>query len=229
MAKPIVFWGATGQSKVLREFIGGLGYELVALFDNDRSVPPPFADVPLYYGLDGLRQWSRDHATQSTSCLVAVGGARGFARVELQQQLEDVGLTPIVAVHPTAFVAETVTLGRGTQILANASVCAEARLGDACIVNTKASVDHECVLGRGVHIAPGATLTSSVEVGEYSLIGPGAVVVPRVRIGRHAIVGAGAVVTKDVPAGKVVFGNPARVQRDNELAREDSLECGAAR
>ena len=32
-----------------------------------------------------------------------------------------------------------------------------------------------------------------------------------VEIGEEAFVGAGAVVTKDVPARKVVVGNPARV------------------
>jgi acetyltransferase-like isoleucine patch superfamily enzyme len=35
-----------------------------------------------------------------------------------------------------------------------------------------------------------------------------------VEIGEEAFVGAGAVVTKDVPAGKVVVGSPARVLRD---------------
>jgi acetyltransferase-like isoleucine patch superfamily enzyme len=53
-----------------------------------------------------------------------------------------------------------------------------------------------------------------VTVGDDTLIGIGAIVLPRIRIGRHVIVGAGAVVTRDVPDGKVVYGNPARIQRD---------------
>src|SRR5437899_863052 len=35
MSKPIVVWGASGHAKVLREFIGSIGYELVATFDNN--------------------------------------------------------------------------------------------------------------------------------------------------------------------------------------------------
>ena len=45
-------------------------------------------------------------------------------------------------------------------------------------------------------------------------VGAGANLLPGVRIGRNAIVGAGAVVTKDVPAGKVVMGVPAKIVRD---------------
>jgi acetyltransferase-like isoleucine patch superfamily enzyme len=44
-------------------------------------------------------------------------------------------------------------------------------------------------------------------------IGSGAVILGDVTIGEGAIVGAGAVVTKDVPAGAIVAGNPARVIR----------------
>jgi acetyltransferase-like isoleucine patch superfamily enzyme len=45
-------------------------------------------------------------------------------------------------------------------------------------------------------------------------IGGGAILCPGVEIGEEAFVGAGAVVTKDVPARKLVVGNPARVLRD---------------
>ena len=49
--------------------------------------------------------------------------------------------------------------------------------------------------------------------GHGAWIGAGAVVLPGVTIGEHAVVGAGAIVTKDVPAGVIVAGNPARIVR----------------
>ena len=42
-------------------------------------------------------------------------------------------------------------------------------------------------------------------------IGEKASILPGVRIGRGAIIGAGAVVTKDVPAGHMALGVPARI------------------
>jgi UDP-2-acetamido-3-amino-2,3-dideoxy-glucuronate N-acetyltransferase len=44
-------------------------------------------------------------------------------------------------------------------------------------------------------------------------IGSGATILCGITIGEGATVGAGSVVTKDVPAGAVVAGNPAKVMR----------------
>jgi acetyltransferase-like isoleucine patch superfamily enzyme len=43
-----------------------------------------------------------------------------------------------------------------------------------------------------------------------------------VSIGEHTVVGAGAVVTRDLPAGVVAYGNPARVVR--EIGARDRVD-----
>jgi acetyltransferase-like isoleucine patch superfamily enzyme len=55
-----------------------------------------------------------------------------------------------------------------------------------------------------------STESASVVIGEHVLIGARAVILKGVTIGDGAIVAAAAVVTRDVPAGAVVAGNPAR-------------------
>ncbi len=49
-------------------------------------------------------------------------------------------------------------------------------------------------------------------------IGSGAVILCDIEIGEGAIVGAGSVVTKNVPAGQIVAGNPARPLRSGKKA-----------
>jgi sugar O-acyltransferase (sialic acid O-acetyltransferase NeuD family) len=212
MAEEMVLWGATGQAKVLRECLAESGLRLVAVFDNNPDVQPPFPDVALVIGKSGFEDWvmSRSGAV-GTRFLVAIGGQLGRDRIELQDYLESFGLSPLIARHPTAYVASNAVIGAGSQVLANAAVCVDATLGRGCIVNTGATVDHDCRLGDGVHIAPGAHLAGNVTVEAYATVFTGAVVAPRVRIGQGAVVGAGAVVLKDVPAGAVVAGNPARI------------------
>lgn len=48
-------------------------------------------------------------------------------------------------------------------------------------------------------------------IGDYAFIGSGAQVLMGVMVGEYAIVGAGAVVTKDIPAGMVAMGVPAKI------------------
>ena len=215
LQKSLILWGARGHAKVLNEFLPRLGFRIVAVFDNVPVDPPPIAGVPVFLGMPGFRNWRTENPDSGTQALIAIGGHRGRDRLEIQQELYGAGILPAIAVHPTAFVAADARVGDGSQILANAAVCTEAVIGKCCIINTSASVDHECSLGDGVHIAPGATLTGCVSIGEHTMIGAGAVVLPRIRIGRSVIVGAGSVVTRDIPDGKVAFGNPARIIRDN--------------
>ena len=52
-----------------------------------------------------------------------------------------------------------------------------------------------------------------IVIGDNAWLGGGAVVLAGVTVGPGTVVGAGAVVTRDLPAGVVAVGNPARVLR----------------
>jgi maltose O-acetyltransferase len=53
-----------------------------------------------------------------------------------------------------------------------------------------------------------------IVVGDNVWLGGAVIVLPGVTIGEDSVVGAGSVVTRDVPAGVVAVGNPARVIRE---------------
>jgi sugar O-acyltransferase (sialic acid O-acetyltransferase NeuD family) len=216
MRKPIILWGGTGQAKVLREFIGQCGYRIVALFDNNPLICSPIDGLALYHGKKGFQEWLSRYdkkETSTLSCLVAIGGANGRDRLDIMGYLESCGLVPVTVIHPTAFVAEDAEIDRGSQILANSSVCTHVKIGEGCIVNTGAVVDHDTVLLNGVHIGPGACVAGEVRIGFCSMIGAGSVVLPQVHIGNGVVVGAGSVVTGNVADGVVVCGNPANEMR----------------
>ena len=53
-----------------------------------------------------------------------------------------------------------------------------------------------------------------VSIGHDVWIGGGAIILPGVTIGDRSVIGAGSVVVHDVPAAKVIAGNPARIIRE---------------
>lgn len=204
-----ILWGATGQAKVVRPILEQAGHEVVAVFDNDSNVPPPFPDVPLYHGEESFVRFL-SHMKERLGFVTAIGGDRGNVRIEISRRLAAAGLEPLSIVHSTAFVAGTAKLGTGVQILAMAAICEYADIGDFSIVNTNATVDHECVIGNGCHVMPAAALAGEVILGDFTTIGTNATVLPRMRIGCSVMVGAGAVVTRDVADGVTVKGVPAQ-------------------
>jgi carbonic anhydrase/acetyltransferase-like protein (isoleucine patch superfamily) len=78
--------------------------------------------------------------------------------------------------------------------------------------------DRPLVIGDYVTIGHRAVVHCA-EIGDRCLIGMGAILLEGVKIGAGSIVGAGAVVTKNVPAGVVVAGVPAKIVR--ELSEQD--------
>ena len=117
-------------------------------------------------------------------------------------------------------------IGPFVEIQRGATVGARCKISSHSFVCTGVVLEDEVFVGHGVVFTndryPRATTDDGALKGDAdwtleptlvqrrASIGSGTVVLAGVTIGEGATVGAGAVVTRDVPAGAVVAGNPAR-------------------
>ena len=89
--------------------------------------------------------------------------------------------------------------------------------GQALVVNDHAVIGHNCVLRHSTTIGVAFTSSdysgSAPVIGNCVDIGSNVVILGDVKIGNGSVIGAGSVVVKDVAAGAVVVGNPAKVLR----------------
>lgn len=88
---------------------------------------------------------------------------------------------------------------------------------DQIIIGDYVSFGHNCMVLTGYHdynltgeARQSSIRSAPVVIEDGAWIASGAIICPGVRIGKDAVVAAGAVVTKDVPAGWMVGGVPAK-------------------
>ena len=122
-------------------------------------------------------------------------------------------------IEPGAVIREKVEIGEGAVIMMGAVINIGAVIGEGTMIDMGAVLGGRAIVGNRCHIGAGTVLAGVVEpasatpvvIEDDVMIGANAVVIEGVRVGRGAVVGAGAIVIKDVPAGAVVVGNPARI------------------
>lgn len=125
-------------------------------------------------------------------------------------------LTAVTVIHPHAVIAPNSIIGKGTLVEAGCIITPNPVIGEHCVINTMTGVNHDNVLGDNVYLASGITLSGSVNIGEDTLIDDGVIITLGKKIGKNCIVGAGAVVTKDIEDGRIAYGVPAKVIKNND-------------
>lgn len=136
-------------------------------------------------------------------------------------------------IEPGAFIRDQVSIGKNAVIMMGAVINIGAVIGEESMIDMGAILGARATVGKKAHIGAGAVLAGVLEppsadpvvVEDDVLIGANAVVLEGVRVGQGAVVAAGSVVTKDVPAGAVVAGSPAKVikMKDEQTASKTAF------
>jgi acetyltransferase-like isoleucine patch superfamily enzyme len=133
----------------------------------------------------------------------------------------------------SVLIRELNEIGDDVSVGSHSIVEHHVRIGNRVRIHSNVFIPEFSILEDDAWIGPNVVVTNALYPGSPSAksdlrgahvmrkarVGANATLLPGVTIGRDALIGAGAVVVRDVPDGKVVVGNPARIIKDlRELA-----------
>ena len=148
-------------------------------------------------------------------------------------------------IHPLSdcqvLIPESTRIWQYCVVLPGAKIGEDCNICSHCFIENEVVIGNRVTVKSGVQLWDGVTLEDDVFVGanvtftndKYprskqpfellpiivkrgATIGAGSTLLAGVTIGENAMIGAGSVVTKDIPAGELWLGNPAKFVRKVE-------------
>lgn len=139
----------------------------------------------------------------------AVIGAYGFGYVSTSGKHQLSAQLGYVELGADVEVGACTTIDRGTY--------GPTVIGEGTKIDNLVMIGHNCRIGRHNMLCSQVGIAGSTTTGEYVVMAGQAGVRDHVHIGDRAILGAKAGVPNDVPADTMVFGIPARPEREQKL------------
>ncbi len=187
--------------------------EVAAYFDDTRAGRRAADGVRVAGGLDGGRLEAvaaRFHDGAFDALLIGIGYRHRRFRSELRRRCQEIGM-PLASLRaPAAWVDPTAEVGPGTIVSAGCTVDQNVVLGANVFLNPGCVICHESTVGNDTIVGPGVNLSGFVKVGARCFVGTGTSFADSLVMGDDAQTGAGAVVVREIPAGELHVGVPAK-------------------
>lgn len=206
--------------------IGGFGREVLTLIQDINKVEPTWNVIGFFDdgypighethglknlgGVDNLNKWDKP-----LSLAMAIGTPA--IKQKILGKIDNPLIEFPTLIHPTVYIGEYVSMGKGCIVCANCVITCDIKIGDFVILNLACTVGHDTFIGDNSAFMPTCNISGEVVIGESVYCGTGVKIINQTGIGKNAIIGAGAVVTKPIPANCTAVGVPAKVLKFKEV------------
>lgn len=194
---------------------GDLGKEIVWLIEDINKRQPTYLILGFldddkekagteFYGykvLGGIEQLRVLSSKMPLSAVVAIQDCSVRKKI-VEEHSEFASWETII--HPTAVIAATSFVGKGSVFFPQVTVSVDSKLGSFGLYYIHSIICNDCVIGDYVSLMSGASVSEHVEIGDECFLAAGACVYPHKKLGKCSKVAVEATVEKDYSDGSKV-------------------------
>lgn len=175
----IIGAGGHGQSvfeiaRSLKKYITSTGSDNIIFLDDRYVNNEKQIYGTISYKIAGVCSDYKKYINREVEFYPAFGDNR--KRLEMGKEIIKFGGKLATIIHPSAYVAESVTIGDGTVIFPNAMINSGCSIGKLCIINLGAIIDHGCIINDGCHINSGAIVMAENIINKCMKIDSGQII-----------------------------------------------------
>jgi len=199
--------GASALGRIVANILKLNQIEITGFFDDDKIKQDTKIDgIKVAGSISDL-----DNLNKNVELIIAIGNVQ--KRKRLFNKFKKAGYKFGNAIHPTASIASSVTLGKGIIVKENAILEIGVNISDNVIIGNGSIICHDTKIGTHCRIAPGVTIAGYVTIDDEVYIGVNVSVDRTLTIGKKSIIASGCTIWKNIPANSFVkLPNPMDVK-----------------
>ena len=215
MKTRVIIIGGKGTAVVIAEQIYdaqvkfGMNIEILGFAFDDPAFSEGINGWPILCGtMEAYPRYKDDYSVKFVYALYRSDIIK--ERIELRDSYGIPADRFLSFVHPTAYIAKSVILGKGNIILANCALDSNVVLGNFNTLQIGTLIGHDTKLGDSNFFAAHTCIGSNIKIGSGNFSGLNCCIKNFINIGDYNLIGQCANVVKNVDSSTVLIGNPAK-------------------
>lgn len=214
MIKDLILVGAGGMAREVLQWVKDINFKhqeqsqspkwkIKGFIDDNLSALTGFACD--YKIIGKISEWLPDKNEE-----FALSISSPNAKEKIVNLLRGKGAKFADIIHPSAKICEFTEHGEGLVMYPHSQLNPNCKIGNF-VTLLSSGIPHDAVVEDFATISSNCGLTRGVYIGRKAFLAAHVSIMPGRKIGEESYVGIGSVVIRNVPKGKKVFGNPAKI------------------